>query len=234
MLLPDSSLRSKGVGGQGLGTGSAFCLEKQFDEHSLLSGPVVFSTVSRTCKGHTASRVISHILNTSASLIFHKVKPLSSCLSEINQMAGLLPVPALLAGKKDSPPVTPKVRGPEPASTTGTMNSWRCWRGTVRSSPGPRCLRSTIHDGDICPLLSTDRTQGWGKSGLLKIFLYVSLFDMLLKSSLVNMVMAGVRGNKGTQGTQAVPPPRLPAAAEKTLLLSQNRGRQPCSAGRCS
>ena len=32
MLLPDSSLRSKGVGGQGLGTGSDFLSRKRLDE----------------------------------------------------------------------------------------------------------------------------------------------------------------------------------------------------------
>lgn len=36
---------AKGWGVRGWGLALAFCLEKQFDEHSLLSGPVVFSTV---------------------------------------------------------------------------------------------------------------------------------------------------------------------------------------------
>lgn len=37
---------------RGWGLALTLGLEKRFDEHSVLSGPVVFRTVNRTCKGH--------------------------------------------------------------------------------------------------------------------------------------------------------------------------------------
>lgn len=180
MLLPDSSPRSKGVGVRGRGLALAFCLEKRFEEHSLLSGPVVFSTVNRTCTGHTASQVISHILNTSASLIFYKVKPYLF-MPVWNKPDGWFPSCPCSSGWEGQSSHYSQLGKSWASIHNQNHEQLRCWWGTIRSSPGPRCLRSTIHDGDICPLLSTDRTQG--KVGAAKDFFLLCqlIWHVLLK-----------------------------------------------------
>lgn len=93
----------------------------------------------------------------------------------------------------------------------------RHWRGTVCSSPGPRCLGSTAHDEDTCPLLSTDRTQCKVRAAKDFVLLCQLTWHVLLKIRTCKCGLSHwVRGNRGTRGTQGAP-----RGSRETLILSR-------------